>query len=592
MRVGAPVLLTGLVLLAAGAGVAAVAAAPTAITGPVSSAGTTSATATGTVNPNGRPTSWYFEYGTGTSYGRRTSTRSAGSGRTNVQVSGALTGLSPGTTHHYRLVATSGDGTTRGADGIFTTSSAPVAVTGPASSVTPTSATLNGSVDPNGRATTWFFEYGTSTGYGSRTAATSAGSGTNARSVSTAVGGLTPGRRYHYRLVATSDAGTSRGADRTFAPAGVPTAVTRSVSAVTTRSVRLHGAVTANGQPTSWYFEYGTSPSYGVRTAARNAGSSTRPVRVSSSTNGLRRATTYHYRLVAVNPSGTSLGGDRTFRTAGPPIVRTGAAVEVGSSTARPTGSVNPQGRRTTWYFQYGTTTRYGSRTPGRSAGSGFAEQQVSAPLSRLRAAAVYHYRLVARNDAGTTVGADLTFRTAGVSLTARAQLVVFGRAIMLTGFVPTRRAGEPVTVFAQKFGAGSPAAIATVITGDGGVWRYLARPRIQTSYQAGWNDSTSPALVIGVRPRVTFRRVGRARFRTRVVASRSFARRKVKLQRRTSAGRWVTLKRVRLNRRSAATFRVQVLRRTSRLRIVMSVNQAGPGYLAGFSRTIVYRRR
>jgi hypothetical protein len=65
-----------------------------------------------------------------------------------------------------------------------------------------------------------------------------------------------------------------------------------------------------------------------------------------------------------------------------------------------------------------------------------------------------------------------------------------------------------------------------------------------------------------------------------------------VKLQRRTAAGRWVTVKRLRLNRRSAATVRVRLRRRTSRLRVVMSVNQAGPGYLAGISRTIVYRRR
>ena len=82
-----------------------------------------------------------------------------------------------------------------------------------------------------------------------------------------------------------------------------------------------------------------------------------------------------------------------------------------------------------------------------------------------------------------------------------------------------------------------------------------------------------------------------RTGFFTRVVAARSFSGRRVKLQRLTAAGRWVTVKRVRLKRGSAATFRVRLRRGTSRLRIVMSVNQAGPGYLAGISRTIVYRR-
>ena len=494
MRVGTTVLLTGFVLLTAGGGAAAVAPAPTAITGPVGAVGTTTATATGTVNPNGQSTSWYFEYGTSTGYGRKTATRNAGSGTSNVQVSATLAGLAPGTTYHYRLVASGSGGTARGADGIFTTASGPVAVTGAARGVSATAVTLTGSVDPNGRATTWFFEYGTSSGYGSRTAAQSAGSGTSARGVTVGVSSLTPGRLYHYRLVGTSDAGTSRGADRTFS-------------------------------------------------------------------------------------------------TAGAPVVQTGTAVEIGPSSARPTGVVNPLGRRTTWSFEYGTTTRYGSRTPWRSAGSGFAAQTVSAPVSRLRVAVTYHYRLVARNDVGTTRGADLTFTTLGVTLAARASRVVFGRAVMLSGIVPTRRAAEQVTVYAHPFGAGSPVAVATVPTDAVGVWRYLARPAIRTSYVASWGGVTSRGIEIGVRPRIVFRRIGRARFRTRVLGARSFAGRRVKLQRQMRAGRWVTVKRVRLGRRSGATFRVQLRRRSARLRLVMSVNQAGPGYLAGFSRVIRYRR-
>ncbi len=240
-RLGATALLAGLVLLTTGAGVAAVLAAPTAITGPVSAVGPTSAAASGTVNPNGQSTTWHFEYGTSTSYGRKTSSRSAGSGTANVQVSGALTGLAASTTYHYRLVATNGGGTTRGGDGIFTTPSPPSAITGSSTSVTVSSATLNGTVDPNGRATTWYFQYGTGTGYGSRTPAQSAGSGTTAAGVAAAVSRLRPGRLYHYRLVATSDAGTSRGADRTFSTFGPPTVVTGPGSSVTHGSARLNG---------------------------------------------------------------------------------------------------------------------------------------------------------------------------------------------------------------------------------------------------------------------------------------------------------------------------------------------------------------
>ena len=493
-HLGATLLLAGLVLLSTGAGVAAVLAAPTAITGPVSAVGPTSATASGTVNPNGQSTTWHFEYGTSTSYGKRTPSKSAGSGSVNVQVSGVLTGLSPSTTYHYRLAAVNGGGTTRGSDGIFTTPSAPSAVTGSSTSVTVSSATLNGSVDPNGRATTWYFEYGTGTGYGSRTPVKSAGSGATATGVSAAVSGLRPGRLYHYRLVATSDAGTSRGADRTFSTFGPPTAVTAPASSLTHSSARLNGTVTANGLATNWYFEYGTS-------------------------------------------------------------------------------------------------TRYGTKTPTRGAGKGVRPVNVSIAVTRLRAATTYHYRLVAMNSAGTRRGADVTFATAGLTLAAQAQGVVYGRAVMLSGRVPSGKAGETVTLFAEVFGRGSPMSVATLVTVGGGVWQYLARPPILTSYLASWNGLTSRSVAIGVRPRVRFRRIGRARFFTRVVAARSFRSRRVKLQRRTAAGRWVTVKRVRLKRSSAATFRVRLRRGRSTLRIVMSVNQAGPGYLAGISRTIVYRR-
>ena len=328
---GIAVLVPVIVLAWSVAGGAAVAVAPTATTGPVTSVGPTTATVTGSVNPNGLATTWYVDYGTSTSYGSKTSNANAGSGTANTAVSANLTGLTPGATYHYRVVATNSSGTTRGADGIFTTSAAPVAVTGSATSVTVTSATLNGTVDPNSRATSWYFEYGTSTSYGSKTAAKSAGAGTSTMNVSAPVSGLTRGRLYHYRLVATSDAGTSRGADQTFSTSTAPTVVTGSASSIGLTSAKLNGTVTPNGQATSWYFEYGTSTSYGTKTAVKSAGSGTSTVKVAASLTRLRATTTYHYRLVATNASGTSVGGDQSFSTALPPAVATGAAQDVGS---------------------------------------------------------------------------------------------------------------------------------------------------------------------------------------------------------------------------------------------------------------------
>ena len=588
---GIAVLVPVIVLGWSGAGGATVAVAPAAITGPVTSIGPTTATVTGTVNPNGLATTWYVDYGTSTSYGTKSASVNAGSGTANIAVSANLTGLTPGATYHYRMVATNSSGTARGADGIFTTSAAPVAVTGSATSVTVTSATLNGTVDPNSRATSWYFEYGTSTSYGSKTAAKSAGAGTSTVNVSAPVSGLTRGRLYHYRLVATSDAGTSRGADQTFSTSTAPTVVTGSATSIGLTSAKLNGTVTPNGQATSWYFEYGTSTSYGTKTAVKSAGTGTSIVKVAASLTRLRTTTTYHYRLVATNASGTTVGGDQTFSTALPPVAVTGAAQAVAATTATAVGSVDPRGRTTTWFMEYGISTAYGSQTPKRSAGPGPGARSVGVSLSGLTPGTTYHYRLVATSDAGTTRGADVAFTTVGVTLTAPALYVVYGRGILLAGTVPTKRAGEVVTVFAQTFGGGSFSSIATVLTAADGTWRYLAKPRIRTEYLASWAGAKSSATAVGVRPAISLRRNADGRLATRVAGARSFAGRLVQLQRRTAAGRWITIKRVRLGLRSGAVFRATPPRGTSVLRIAMSVNQAGGGYLGGFSRTIVYRR-
>ena len=92
----------------------------------------------------------------------------------------------------------------------------PSTVTSPATSVGPTTATLNGTVDPNGVATTLRFVYGTSTAYGSTSAAASAGSGTSGSGASATLTELAPNTTYHYQLLASNSIGESGGGDRTF----------------------------------------------------------------------------------------------------------------------------------------------------------------------------------------------------------------------------------------------------------------------------------------------------------------------------------------------------------------------------------------
>src|SRR5262249_48605610 len=142
---------------------------PTVATGAATAPTAGGITLTGSLNPNARSTNWYFEYGMTTGYGSRTATRNAGSGSATVTVAAALTGLAPGTTFHYRLVAGSSGGTVRGADATFTTLGAPAVRTGGVTRLSTTKAVIGGEVDTLGLAGSYWFEYGHTTSYGLRT---------------------------------------------------------------------------------------------------------------------------------------------------------------------------------------------------------------------------------------------------------------------------------------------------------------------------------------------------------------------------------------------------------------------------------------
>jgi hypothetical protein len=205
---------------------------PIVATGSASAVGTGSATVSGTVNPNGATTTYQFDYGTSTSYGSQAPAPpdpSAGSGTTAQTESAALTGLSPNTLYHYRIEATNGFGTSYGTDQTFTTtgtgtspSPIPIVTTGPVTSINtfgPGTATATGTVNANGEAATYRFDYGTSTSYGSQTISEPISS-TTADFVDAGLTGLSPNTVYHYRIEATDAWGTSYGADQTFTTPG------------------------------------------------------------------------------------------------------------------------------------------------------------------------------------------------------------------------------------------------------------------------------------------------------------------------------------------------------------------------------------
>jgi hypothetical protein len=99
------------------------------------------------------------------------------------------------------------------------------------------------------------------------------------------------------------------------------------------------------------------------------------------------------------------------------PAVKTGAASGVSYTGAVLSGTVDPHGASTTYYFQYGPTRAYGLQSAAGLAGSGTAAVRVSVPIAGLGPATRYHFRLVALNASGAGVGSDGSFKTAAIPL-------------------------------------------------------------------------------------------------------------------------------------------------------------------------------
>jgi hypothetical protein len=210
---------------------AALAAAPDVTTGDAAP-GATTAALNGTVDPNGVETSYHFEYGTGTEYGLETRTEAAGAGADPLAVQATLSGLSPSTTYHYRLVASNADGTSRGLDRTFTTTAAPAnpAVPGisrlSAQDKTTSSARLTALIDPNRAATTYHVEWGTSsTQLTSRSPDATLPAGNANVAISVPVGNLPTHTKIYWRVVASNAAGTKRSGVASFTTLRAPTGI-------------------------------------------------------------------------------------------------------------------------------------------------------------------------------------------------------------------------------------------------------------------------------------------------------------------------------------------------------------------------------
>jgi hypothetical protein len=232
----------------------------------------------------------------------------------------------------------------------------PVAVTGTRAEVEPsatkTSAKLVGTVNPEGvPVSECYFEYGTSTAYGSTAACVGTlGSGTSPVAVSASLPTLTEGTLYDYRLVAKYAGGVSEGSNQTLSTQPEPVVVTSASAPIGQTTATLNASVTPGGVAvTKCEFLYGTSTSYGASAPCSSLpGAGTSAVPVSASLTGLTANTTYHFKIVASNAGWTSEGKDEKFTTAAapppppPPPPPPSPGPEPGTGGVLPSIVVNP----------------------------------------------------------------------------------------------------------------------------------------------------------------------------------------------------------------------------------------------------------
>jgi hypothetical protein len=281
MRMLPAIVVVALILVAP-----ATAHAATATTG-AAQPGTNTATLNGTVNPEGAATEYYFQYGTGTTYGLQSSPQSAGSGTADVPVQATISGLTASTTYHYRLVAVpEGGAPVFGLDRTFTTTAAPANPAAPSISrlsavdKTPTSARLTARIDPNRAATTWHIEWGTTTNLGRSTPEQTIPAGDGAVPISVSLDDLPTHTKIYWRVVAGNAAGLRRSGTASFTTLRAPTGITVSVfpeTAPWSGNVRVSGRVQGSGvngltvvlEQSEFPYTAGFQPVATVRTGGR-----------------------------------------------------------------------------------------------------------------------------------------------------------------------------------------------------------------------------------------------------------------------------------------------------------------------------------
>ena len=415
----------------------------------------TSATLAASINPNNEATIYTFEYST-----RATGETLEGpvvklpSGEIPAEfgdrsaVSTTKT-LQAGTTYHYRVLAENGTvPATSGAVQSFTT--VPTPATDPVEDVTASSATFKGhftlSENPAKTASTQYsflYNVGEECAGAFQTSVEEAGEGSTQDPVTVPDAELQPNKEYTVCLLTRNAFGSQLGPRVHFTTVAIaPTVGEEAVTAgsLSASAASLEAKVNPNNDETSYLFEYATDEALlGTSEAKTIAGEPALAAAFeevlagpTALSDALSPETTYFYRVVATNGTGSTDGATQSFTTFSVPVLTTNAAQGIGRTSATLSGSVNPFGTDTTFHYAYIDDAGYraalaqsapnpyaeGVNTPETPVGSDSSVHATN-PLqvSELTPGTTYHYALIATNTQGVAViGPDVSFTTASLT--------------------------------------------------------------------------------------------------------------------------------------------------------------------------------
>jgi len=306
-----------------------------------------------------------------------------------------VTGLTPGTTYHFRVRSTNDLGlTSASSDNTFTTVAVPVISAITASAITGTTATISWTSD---QPTTSRVEYGLTTAYGASTPLDAA----LVTSHSQQLTGLTPGATYHYRVTSANDVGlAATSADASFITVAAPVISDVAIAVVTGSAATI---AWTTDQPANSQIEYGATTAFGNATALDTTLTTSHAQTIS----GLANGTSYHFRVRAANVHDTlSVSADGMFTTIAPSSISTVTVSNITPTSATIAWGTN---QPTDAQVEYGPTTAYGTTSALQTA----LVTSHGVALNGLAVGTTYHYRVRSSNNVGLlAVSTDAAFTT------------------------------------------------------------------------------------------------------------------------------------------------------------------------------------